>query len=153
VAGVSAPRILVIDDEEHIRAFVRDALESFGYEVDVAADGVQGLALFDRYEYDLLVLDLRMPELSGWAVLEAVTTRRPTRAVIISGFVTALDEQQAQERGVALLRKPFTLADVKRVVQEGLASQPGEMPRKPLMKSGDEDVSRAEEVGDDSVSA
>jgi CheY-like chemotaxis protein len=139
VARVAASHVLVIDDEQHIRAFVRDALETFGYAVDVAADGVQGLALFDQHHYDLLLLDLRMPHLGGWEVLQAITWRRPTRAVIMSGFVTPMDEEQARQLGVVILRKPFTVADFKQVVQEALAGPPGDVSKKPLAKSGEED--------------
>jgi CheY-like chemotaxis protein len=153
LGAVTAPRVLVIEDEAHIRVFVRDALEMFGYEVDVAADGVQGLALFDQHSYDLLVLDLRMPYLSGWEVLDAITRRRPTRAVIISGFVSYDDEDQARQRGVAILRKPFTVPDFKRLIQGALAGQAGEVPRKPLAKSSEGDVNREREVGDDAVGA
>jgi two-component system, OmpR family, KDP operon response regulator KdpE len=148
-----APRVLVVDDEAHIRAFIRDALGMCGYIADVAANGVQALMLFDQHSYDLLVLDLRMPEMGGWEVLDAITRRRPTRAVIISGFVTPFDEERARQLGVALLRKPFTVADFKRLVQEGVAGRSGETPRKPLAKSGEEDVTNEREVRDDSASA
>jgi len=105
------PRGLVIDDEPGVRAFVYDAVDSLGYEVDAAEDGAKGLALFDQRRYDLIVTDLRMPHMSGWEVVEAVSRRGPMPIVIMAGFITSADEERARDGGIALLRKPFGIAE------------------------------------------
>jgi CheY-like chemotaxis protein len=117
-------RVLVIDDDRSVRAFVCDMLESLGYETDNADDGVRGLALLERHRYDLVVTDLRMPELTGWDVVNAVRGRRPTMPMIlISGFATDDDMRQAQRLGVPLLQKPFSVIEFRRVVRELLAAE------------------------------
>jgi CheY-like chemotaxis protein len=113
------PRVLVIDDDPSVRLSVCDMLESLGYETDDAEGGGQGVALLERHQYGLVITDLRMPSMSGWAVVNAVRERTPTMPIIvISGFATDDDARQAQTVGVPLLRKPFSVAELRRVVRE-----------------------------------
>ena len=66
------PRILVVDDDLEIRNLVKDILETRGYHVEIAADGLQGLACYKKGAYDLLILDSRMPRVDGNAMLDAI---------------------------------------------------------------------------------
>jgi two-component system response regulator VanR len=68
----SAPRILVVDDDLEIRSLVKDILETRGYYVEIAADGLQGLAKYKQGAYDLLIIDSRMPRIDGNAMLDAI---------------------------------------------------------------------------------
>jgi DNA-binding response OmpR family regulator len=98
-----------------------------GYEADDAHDGGQGLALLERHRYGLVITDLQMLNVSGWDVVNAVRARRPTMPIImISGFATEDDMRQAREVGVPLLQKPFSVAELQRVIRERLA--PGASP-------------------------
>jgi DNA-binding response OmpR family regulator len=144
VASGLPARVLVIDDEPNVRLFVCDLVEGLGYEADDAHDGGQGLALLERHRYGLVFTDLPMPNVSGWDVVNAVRARRPTMPIImISGFATEDDMRQAREVGVPLLQKPFSVAEIQRVIRELLApgaSHPERqtesgVPRKPLLKA------------------
>jgi CheY-like chemotaxis protein len=75
VAEGRRPRVLVIDDDPSVREVVRYVFQDFGYEYETAADGPRGLARFDEGGWDLVLTDLGMPEMSGWAVVEAIRRR------------------------------------------------------------------------------
>jgi two-component system, cell cycle response regulator CpdR len=144
-ARVVRPRILLIDDDPQVRAFVREALDTFGYESHEAGDGVQGLALFAQHCYELLVIDLRMPAMGGWEIVEIVSRRKPTPPIVVmSGVITTTNEDLARKTGVAVLRKPFGLTELKRAIEEGLAGQQRDTPRKPLSKSRGSDSPEAD---------
>src|SRR6185437_12397407 len=70
--GMSDPRILVVDDDDDIRGLVRTLLERTGAEVKEAANGRDGLREFHAWRPDLVVLDVSMPDLDGWNVLERI---------------------------------------------------------------------------------
>jgi YesN/AraC family two-component response regulator len=108
---------------------------------------VQGVALLEQRQYDLVITDLQMPHLTGWDVVNAVRGRRPTMPMImISGFATDDDVREAQRLRVPMLHKPFSVIELWRVVRELLtaeASQPerrteSDVPRKPPMKAPEE---------------
>lgn len=100
-------RILVIDDQARVRAFVCEMLESLGHDADDAEDGPTGLALLPRQQYDLVITDLRMPQMSGWDVLAAVRQQVPTMPfIVISGFTTD-DDVEGPERGCSTSRSSW----------------------------------------------
>ncbi len=70
-------RILLVDDDQEIIESMRLALESRGYKILVARDGNQGLAMAEREDPDLLILDMMMPKRSGFLVLEKLRRSRP----------------------------------------------------------------------------
>ncbi len=104
-------KILVIDDEPGIRGLLATLLERKGYAVLLAESGRRGLELFRRERPDLIVLDLKMPEMGGITVLQdirAVTEETPV--VILTGAGTDQAEKQARELGVAaFIEKEFSL--------------------------------------------
>ena len=104
-------RILVIDDEPSIRDLLDTVLRRKGHEVALAEDGLKGLKLFQRERPHVTILDLKMPELNGLAVLREIRTLDPHAPVIIlTGFGTEAEERQARELGVAqFLEKGFSL--------------------------------------------
>jgi CheY-like chemotaxis protein len=65
--GQVACRILVVDDDHGIRESLRTLLELEGYEVELAEDGVQALLILETYPVQLILLDMRMPRMDGWA--------------------------------------------------------------------------------------
>ena len=96
-------RILVIDDEKNIRTMVGLALKHEGYAVDLAEDGRSGLNTFGGGEdFDLVLLDQRMPELDGLEVLHEMRRRKPdTRVVMITAFGTIELAVDAMKSGAA----------------------------------------------------
>ena len=101
--------ILVVDDEEVVRLSCRRVLTGAGYNVEEAADGMEALKLVREKPYDLLILDIMMPQLDGFTVLQAIREERPEAAFII---ITGLDQTgiaiRAAEMGVAgYIGKPF----------------------------------------------
>ena len=73
------PKVLVIDDEQGIRRLVRAGLTARGYEVVEAASGQEGLLLIEEQRPELILLDLGLPLMSGWAVLEEIQKRQDSK--------------------------------------------------------------------------
>jgi CheY-like chemotaxis protein len=79
-------RVLIVDDEEHLRLLGKQVLESQGYEVHCAGDGFEGLAALKKSLPDMIISDLRMPNMNGFEFLSVVRHRFPTiPVVVISG--------------------------------------------------------------------
>jgi two-component system, OmpR family, copper resistance phosphate regulon response regulator CusR len=120
-------RILVIEDEPRILAFVSRGLEAEGFTVDAAGDGPNGLRRAVLGDYDLVVLDLLLPGLDGLAVLRGLQERRPDVPVVI---VSARADLQTKLRGFGLgacdyISKPFAfdelLARIRAQLRRGRA--------------------------------
>jgi CheY-like chemotaxis protein len=115
------PRILVIDDDRYVRMLLCDLLSTWGYDADVAADGIEGLALFERGTYDMVLTDLAMPNVTGLDVVAGVRDRDPSIAVILfTGFMGEVAGED-QRLGVRVLRKPLDIDDLRRALQDTLA--------------------------------
>ncbi|HEX5580616.1 MAG TPA: ATPase, T2SS/T4P/T4SS family, partial [Gemmatimonadaceae bacterium] len=109
--GESRPTVLLVEDEDPLRGVLGDLLGREGYVVLEAADGVEALELVDRAAPDLVVLDLTLPRLDGYAVLSRLRTRRDTREVPVI-VLTAREDEDAEVRvfelgAVDFLSKPF----------------------------------------------
>ena len=103
------PRILVVDDDPHIREVIRFALEKAGFVVVLAQDGGRALAVFARHPVDLIVLDIGMPEMDGLEVCRRV--RRISEVPIL--FLSARDEEIDRVLGLEIggddyVTKPFS---------------------------------------------
>jgi DNA-binding response OmpR family regulator len=116
-------RILLVDDDAEIVESLRLALESQGFEVLVARDGNQGLALTERENPDLVILDMMMPKRSGFLVLEKMrrTREEPLRVIMITANEGSRHKAYAEMLGVDdYIRKPFPMdrliESVKRLV-------------------------------------
>src|SRR4051794_36369482 len=113
------PRVLVADDDPSILAFVREALDFAGYRVQAVADGAAALEALEAEPGPcLFLLDLRMPQLSGWEVAGAMRERGWQVATCV---MTAAHDAQAWAREIgaaAVLPKPFDLDDLFAVVEE-----------------------------------
>ena len=107
-------RILVIEDERRIAELVFRGLTEAGYAVDVAADGTRALAMAQGADYDLLILDLMLPDMDGLEVLEKLRNRRVTSPVLILSALGAVDDRvKGLERGADdYLGKPFSFAEL-----------------------------------------
>ena len=102
--------ILIVDDDFEIIESVRYALEGAGYHVVIARDGNQGLALAEREDPDLMILDMMMPKRSGFLVLEKLrrTHPIPVRVIMITANEGSRHKAYAEMLGVDdYIRKPF----------------------------------------------
>ncbi|HBK92288.1 MAG TPA: hypothetical protein DDZ68_11510 [Parvularcula sp.] len=117
-------RILVVEDEDLVRAFVVTTLERSGYEVTDAEDGVAALEILkDDSEFDLIVSDVMMPELDGPSFVAAARADYGVSAPVIfmSGYAEAsVREQMDQIEGVRYIQKPFPMATLGQRVKEAL---------------------------------
>jgi len=105
-------RVLIVDDDGEIVESVRFALELRGYQVLVARDGNQGLAMAEREDPDLVILDMMMPKRSGFLVLEKLRRTRPVplRVIMITANEGSRHKAYAEMLGVDdYIRKPFAM--------------------------------------------
>ena len=117
-------RILLVDDDREIVESMRIALEAAGFEVLVARDGNQGLALADREDPDLLILDMMMPKRSGFLVMEKLRRTRPVpvRIIMVTANEGSRHKAYAEMLGVDdYIRKPFAMDRLMDSVQRLLA--------------------------------
>ena len=115
------PRVLVVDDDEHVRAVLCDALAHWGCHVDSAASILQALALFAHGDYDLVLTDFRMPGGDGLDLIAGVRHADPSIGVIML-TASSLDlNAQSRQLEFAVLRKPLHFDELKRAVGQALA--------------------------------
>jgi DNA-binding response OmpR family regulator len=110
--ATEAKRILLVDDDREIIESMRFALENAGYEILVARDGNQGLAMAEREDPDLVILDMMMPKRSGFLVLEKIRRTRPVplRVIMITANEGSRHKAYAEMLGVDdYIRKPFAM--------------------------------------------
>ncbi len=101
-------RLLVVDDDGDIRGLVRDLLERSGYEVLEAADGNEGLRIFYAEQPDLVVLDVSMPGLDGWGVLERIRELSDVPVVMLTARAEEIDKVRGLRAGADdYVTKPF----------------------------------------------
>ena len=107
-------RILVVEDEKRIADFLSRGLESAGYAIDVAHDGSRAIELVHAAEYDLVILDLGLPDMDGLSVLQKVRNRKVSPPVLILSARGAVDERVRGLEGGAddYLVKPFAFVEL-----------------------------------------
>jgi CheY-like chemotaxis protein len=119
-------KILIVDDEPHIRQMMRLTLETAGHQVDDAADGPAGLDRFgDGGSYDLVLLDQRMPGLDGLETLRQIMTRTPeARVVMVTAYASIELAVDAMRLGATdFVRKPMTPETLRSAVAAALAGR------------------------------
>lgn len=117
-------RILLVEDEESYRESVAYMLRREGYEVVEANDGVAGLAAYDRFGADLVLLDLMMPGMSGTEVCRQLRSRGHTPIIMVSALDSEIDKVVGLELGADdYVTKPFShrelLARIRAVLRRG----------------------------------
>ncbi len=121
--------ILLVDDEEIIRALCSSVLTRHGYRVMAAADGREALQVYSQHErdIDLVILDLSMPNLSGMETLERLRAFRPdVRVILSSGYSLDTSHDLLQQKGVSgFIPKPYQPQDLVRMVRQALDSPAG----------------------------
>lgn len=117
-------RLLVVDDDPCVRDALKCVLDEAGYETVAASDGRQGAAELERAAFDLLILDLDLPEISGWDILDIVMARRPALPVIV---LTGYFDQcvpGALLGADAFMEKPPDVAQLLKLVDELSSESP-----------------------------
>jgi CheY-like chemotaxis protein len=123
VMSEERPTILVVEDDERIQRLVELVLRGEGYSVLQAGDGRQALDLIDSARPDLVLLDLMLPVLDGWALRERLR-QRPTTSdipIILMSAVRNLPETARKLDVADYLSKPFEIDDLVRSVRQRLA--------------------------------
>jgi two-component system, OmpR family, copper resistance phosphate regulon response regulator CusR len=122
-------RVLIIEDEKKTAAYLQKGLSEHGFVVDVANQGDEGLFQAQTYDYDLVILDVMLPEMDGWSIIREI--RKSGKDVPVL-FLTARDSVQDRVKGLELgaddyLVKPFAfselLARIRTIVRRGPARQ------------------------------
>lgn len=101
--------VLVVDDDPDIQLLLRLELAAEGYDVATADDGRQALERIEALKPDVVLLDVMMPEMDGWAVLDALTDPKPA-VIVVTGLAGDREEEyrEAVERGaLGYVSKPF----------------------------------------------
>jgi DNA-binding response OmpR family regulator len=135
-SDASPARVLIIDDEPQISGFVGRALEHSGYKVDIAADAATGVRAAVAGGYDLVILDLIMPDIDGRTALAKIMRAHPAQAVLIlscnSDTATKVDCLDLGAKDY--LTKPFSLAELTARVRVRLRET---TPRSEMMQVGE----------------
>lgn len=115
-------KILIVDDESNIRLGLNKCLAKEGYYIEEASNGEEALQLIYNKKYDLILMDVQMPELNGLDVLKRIRKfGNSTRVIMMTAFGTVEMAVDSMKIGaVDFLSKPFTLSKVRDVVKEVL---------------------------------
>ncbi len=108
-------RLLVVEDEDKAAQFLKKGLGEAGYVVDTAANGMDGLYMAQEVDYDLIILDIMLPKMDGWTVLEALRRADNETPVLL---LTARDGVEDRVKGLNLgaddyLVKPFVFSELE----------------------------------------
>jgi len=120
-------RILVVDDDELIRSLFKETLEEQGHTVVVAGNSAEGIECVKRWDFGLVFLDLKMPDMDGAELLKQLRSIKPRLPVtIITGYPGSEMMERAFKQGpFGVMDKPFDAADIVAAVQNFLhATQP-----------------------------
>lgn len=128
--------ILIIEDEKAIQSVLYELLVDAGYEVSLAGDGLEGLMLFRAKSFSLILLDIMMPKIDGYAVCELI--RKESEIPII--MLTAMDEETAQIKAFELrvddyITKPFSLKLVLMRIEAVLRRIRGKMEEQKILSA------------------
>jgi heterodisulfide reductase subunit A2 len=120
--------ILVVDDEAIVRESIRDWLKDAGYEVSVAESGEEALKLIQKQNFGVMILDLRLPGMSGIEVLKKVKLTQPSiKSIIITAYPTMLTQEEASKLGaIDYLVKPVFPDKLEDLIRETVGKAEGE---------------------------
>lgn len=116
----SAPRVLIADDEDAIRTLVARVLTRAGFQPVQAADGAEAIERLDQNSYDALVLDLMMPRVDGFGVVEHLIETQPLmveKSIVLTAFPQAAVKERLHHL-CCVLSKPFELSELVSMVEQ-----------------------------------
>lgn len=134
--------VLVVDDTKNIRTLLTQCLTFEGHAVSTASHGAEALDILARRRFDLIFLDVRMPELSGTEVLRKMRRMGVAAPVVmITAFGTVKNAVECTRLGaVAYLQKPFTENKIRQVLEEVLPSRPARGSLESVLSSAGEKI-------------
>lgn len=139
-------RVLVVDDEQDIRALVRLNLEQDGHDVTTAASGPEALELVKSGVPDVIILDVMMPALDGWEVLARIKAEPATSAVPVVMLTARTDDMDRLRGGIEgalhYLTKPFSIGTLRATVREALEGDPEPVKRRRVQHGALEQLAR-----------
>jgi len=110
VDEVAKTSLLIVDDEEPIRNLLARVAERAGFDVEVASDGIEALETLARREFLIVIVDLMMPRLSGYELVQKISTLTPRPCVIVATALTNSDVATLDDSMVRrVIRKPFDI--------------------------------------------
>ena len=114
--------LLIVDDEDALRTVMAERLADAGYQVTEASSGEQALEKLERFAFDVLVSDLRLPGIDGREVLAAALQRYPgIIGIVVTGYGTVKDAVDAIKRGASdFISKPFQFEELLHVLESAL---------------------------------
>ena len=116
-----AARVLVADDDLALQVLLNVILSRAGFSVEFASDGREALQKIDGDSYDVVMLDLILPEVSGIEILDRLQSEKPDRlhkVIVLTGASLGIIDKVDTSRIHALVRKPFDIGDVIRLTAE-----------------------------------
>jgi DNA-binding response OmpR family regulator len=130
-------RILIVEDEDRIASFLRKGLHSNGYSTSVAGTGEEALTLARTGDFDLMILDLGLPDIDGFEVLQRVRGRNRSMPVIVLTARDAVPDRVSGLEGGAddYVTKPFSFEELLARIRVRLRSDRG--PEKTVLQAGD----------------
>ena len=119
-------RVLVIDDDAEIRRLLCEILASAGHLVADASNGADGVEIFKKEAFDLVLTDLEMPEMSGWEVARSIKHHNPDVTIaLITGWGETIDSAQLRASGIStIINKPFRMDQIIHLAREVGAGTP-----------------------------
>ncbi len=116
------PHILVMEDDLSVAKGLEMVLSEGGFDVNLAGTGKLALEAFKQKRFDLLVADLRLPDIDGMEVIKQIRAEKPeTEVIVITGYGTTATAVEAMKLGVHdFLPKPFTEDQIKKAIDEAL---------------------------------
>jgi len=112
-------KVLVIDDEEDIRNIIGEFCEIIGLEKEICANGKEGLEIFKNENFDLIITDIKMPDMDGYEFVKKIREMNNSIPIVIcSGFIDEKTKDKFREIGINYyLEKPFKLNEIKELVE------------------------------------
>jgi DNA-binding NtrC family response regulator len=145
-------KVLVIDDEQIVLDSVKKILTQENYEVTTSISSRKGLDLANQNDYDLVLSDIRMPEIGGMRVLRDIKRAKPTLpVVIITGYATVQSSVQAMKLGATdYIEKPFTPEELFKTVNDAIEASSKQAPEEQRLIHKEEIVKVLERAAHDS---
>jgi two-component system KDP operon response regulator KdpE len=132
------PRILIVDDELHLRRVLRRALEGYGYDVREAEDGASALAEFQAFKPDIVLLDLVLPDMGGVDICRELRQSHQTPIIVLSVLGDERTKIEALDQGADdYLTKPFATGELLARIRVALRRGSSDRAQQPQIKAGE----------------
>jgi DNA-binding response OmpR family regulator len=135
--------LLIVDDDKPVRKLLARVAQRAGFDVDTASDGLQALEMMQRKDYLIAIIDLMMPRLSGYELVQKISALRPRPTIIVAtaltnGDVASLDDSMVRR----VIKKPFdintvanALIETAREIAEQRSREAEAAPKPPLLST------------------